>query len=251
MLALLRARYAAPAYAFLSHVRNGTGFSGATRTADALAMSTWASRGLHLYGFEIKSSRGDWLRELKDPGKADVIAGMCDFWFVVAGDESVVKDNELPPSWGLLVVTDDGGKLKLRKDAALLAEPRAITRKFLAAILRRAQEETATAGEIAAAVEAATQGQQAMISAAVARATADTMAMYNEKCATIAAFEETSGVHLARDKYAAANYGKTFHWLLHNRVESRLHELAAMPAQLTEVAALLNDVVAKLKEEDR
>jgi len=50
----------------------------------------WPSRGLHLMGFEIKAGRGDWLRELKDPGKAEGIAAYCDQWWVVAPAEVIV-----------------------------------------------------------------------------------------------------------------------------------------------------------------
>ena len=44
----------------------------------------WPSRGLYLHGFEIKVHRNDWLRELKNPAKAEEIAGYCHFWWVVA-----------------------------------------------------------------------------------------------------------------------------------------------------------------------
>ena len=47
VIAALRARHPSEAWAFLSHVRNGTGYARRTaRTADALAFSLWPSRGL-------------------------------------------------------------------------------------------------------------------------------------------------------------------------------------------------------------
>jgi len=86
LIVLLKERFAAPEFAFLPHVRNGTGYArGTTRTADALAMSLWPSRGLELYGFEIKSERRDWLRERENPEKAEEICRFCDRWWVVAG----------------------------------------------------------------------------------------------------------------------------------------------------------------------
>ena len=60
---LLRYRFCQPEWAFLSQVRNGTGYLRTTRTADALAMSLWPSRGLHLYGFEIKVRKSDWKKD--------------------------------------------------------------------------------------------------------------------------------------------------------------------------------------------
>lgn len=74
---LLRRRYPAPAWAFLEEVRNQTGYARTIRTADALAMSLYPSRGLHLHGFEVKVSRADWFRELNDPKKAEEIAAYC------------------------------------------------------------------------------------------------------------------------------------------------------------------------------
>lgn len=132
----LRLRYAPPAWALFEEVGNATGTMH-SRRADAIAMSLWPSRGLELHGFEVKISRSDWVRERDDPAKAEVIAKRCDRWWLVVGDEKLVHDGELPPSWGLLVLKGD--KLVTKVDAPKLeAEP--LTRGFLAAILRRAHE---------------------------------------------------------------------------------------------------------------
>lgn len=130
-------RFDAPTYAFLPQVRDSTG-SGSAGTADALAMSLWPSRGLELYGFEVKVSRQDWLRELKNPAKAENIAQFCDRWWVVAAVD-VVDVAEVPPLWGLLVQRGKG--LIRSKDAPKLKCPQAIDRHFLAAILRRAAQD--------------------------------------------------------------------------------------------------------------
>ena len=79
----LAKKYAAPQYAFLEQVRNGTG-GFANRSADAMALSLWPSRGLMLDGFEIKGYRTDWLRELKNPAKAEELAVYCNRWWIVA-----------------------------------------------------------------------------------------------------------------------------------------------------------------------
>lgn len=135
-----------PEYATLVEVRNGTGWNRVTRSADALAMSLWPSRGLHLHGFEIKASRSDWLRELKNPAKADEIALFCDFWWVVAGNEDIVKRDELPPTWGLMVPYRDG--LKVIVPAPRAEDTKPITRSFLGAILRKAFSVEAVASKI-------------------------------------------------------------------------------------------------------
>jgi hypothetical protein len=134
----LRTRYSPPEYAFLPQVRNATGFAG-KRTADAVAMSLYPSRGLYLHGFEVKVSRGDWRRELKDPEKAEEIARFCHFWWIVA-PQGVVDAHDLPPDWGLLVL-NKGGKLHVERQAPqTAADP--ITYPFLASILRKVQEST-------------------------------------------------------------------------------------------------------------
>lgn len=103
----LAARYKAPEYAFLTEVRNSVGFSSKVRTADAMAMSLWPSRGLYMTGFEVKVSRADWKKELEQPEKAEELARFCKMWFVACPDKMIDKD-EVPPGWGLIYVKDDG-----------------------------------------------------------------------------------------------------------------------------------------------
>lgn len=134
----LRKRFSAPAFAYLEEVGNATGFA-CNRHADAVAMSLWPSRGLEVHGIEVKVSRTDWLKELKDPAKADSIARFCDRWWLAVGDDTIVKEGELPPTWGLLVFNAKGGKLVAKVEAAKLdSEP--LDRKFVASMLRRASE---------------------------------------------------------------------------------------------------------------
>jgi len=124
--------YRGSAWTFLPQVRSATGWH-RERTADAIAMSVWPSRGLHLYGFEVKVSRSDWLKELRSPEKADEICGFCDFWYVVIGDSHIVQAGELPPTWGL--IAPDGKKLAVVKEAPKL-NPKPIDAPLLASILR-------------------------------------------------------------------------------------------------------------------
>ena len=134
LMGLLARRYRqSQGWAFLAEVGNATGY-GAHRHADALAIGFWPSRGLEFLGFEIKSSRPDWLRELNAPQKAEVIASFCDRWYVVAAHGDLVKDGELPPPWGLLVA--DGKGLREVKEAPTMS-PQTPDRRFLCAILRR------------------------------------------------------------------------------------------------------------------
>lgn len=127
MTNLLRLRYTAPEWAFMAQVRNGTGFTRkVTRTADALAMSLYPSRGLHLHGFEVKVSRSDFVKELKTPEKAEDIARFCSFWWIVAPDTNVAPVEMVPANWGLLVMKGDGltvAKQATFKESAPLDTP--------------------------------------------------------------------------------------------------------------------------------
>ena len=134
----LRARFAAPAFAFLTEVGSETG-NNISGWCDALAMSLYPSRGLELIGFEIKVSRGDWLRELKSPAKLENFVGFCDRWYLVVGAKDIVLDGELPPPWGLMVSTRGGLRIKVK---APKLEAKTIDRVFLAALLRKVNEQT-------------------------------------------------------------------------------------------------------------
>lgn len=136
MFDLLAERYAEPSHVILPKVRNATGFTGTARTADALVLELWPMHGMRLIGFEMKSSRSDWLRELRQPRKREAIAKFCDQWYVVAGDTGIVRVGELRPHEGLLEVTA-GRRLRLAVGAPDV-EAMPVTREFLAAIVRRA-----------------------------------------------------------------------------------------------------------------
>lgn len=135
MVLALRDHFNPREYVVLPQVRNRAGFD-ATRTADALVMSTWPSRGLSLYGIEIKVSRGDWLREQKKPDKSDEVAAYCDHWVLAVGDDSIVKDGEVPTAWGLLVPGKKPGTLKMKQPPQKL-DAKPMSRSFLAVILRK------------------------------------------------------------------------------------------------------------------
>lgn len=147
MLDLLAAKLNKPGnggsgeYAFLRHVRNAAGFD-ASRTFDAISVSLWPSRGLQIDGYEVKVQRGDWTRELKDPAKAEEACRLVDrFW--VCAPKGIVRDGELPPTWGLMepVQVKDTWKLNVKVQAPALNDltntrRQSVSRGFLVAMLR-------------------------------------------------------------------------------------------------------------------
>jgi hypothetical protein len=224
---LLKLKYAAPAWAFLPQVRNQTGYNSVTRTADAIAMGLWPSRGLHLHGFEIKVDRGDWLSELKRPEKAEEIARHCDYWWIVA-TENVISLGEAPTMWGVMLATKKG--LKVIKEATLLSNEN-IPKQFLAAILRKAQECIAPEAKIKEAFDAG-----------FAKGKEETnhfhkhqMEEYRSLQQTVNNFERISGVHI--DKWRGDDVGEAFRMALngdHLRIKRQLEGLLETSKEITQ-----------------
>lgn len=80
-----------------------------------------------------EASRADWLKELKDPSKAESVARYCDRWWLVVANKDIVKAGELPPLWGLMTLQGDA--LRVVTEAKSL-KPVPMDRVFLAALMR-------------------------------------------------------------------------------------------------------------------
>lgn len=148
--ALASGPFRPPAHVMLREVRNGTGWSASRdRSADALVVSLWPSRGIWFAGVEVKVSRSDWLRELKDPEKSADIQKWCNYWWIAA-PAGVVELGEIPETWGFI---ETGKKQKTVKVAPKL-EPEPPSRAFVAAVLRNgaACADTATNAAVKAAL---------------------------------------------------------------------------------------------------
>lgn len=215
----LKNRYAGSAFAFLPQVANGTG-GNKSRTADALVMSLWPSRGLDLVGFEIKCSRQDWLNEMRRPEKADTIAKYCDRWYLVVASESFVQPGELPSAWGLMA--PKGKLLRIIKEALPL-EPQPLSRSFLAALLRNAAGAIVPKAEIEEELRRARED---------GRKDAELRKSYKQQQQerdlaqlqqSIASFEETSGVKL--DGYNGPRLGKALKLIQQSSIENYIRDL--------------------------
>lgn len=130
----LRTRFCSPEWAIFFEVADGTGMN-QRRWADAVAMNMYPSRGMEIHGFEIKISRADWLRELKDPEKSSTVQQFCDRWWIVAPKE-LIRPGELPPTWGHYDITPAG--IIRQMVAAPKLESTPVNKSFMAAMLRRA-----------------------------------------------------------------------------------------------------------------
>lgn len=141
LLDALHRRYSAvspgngPRYVIAEHVRSHAGFD-ARRTADLIAVDTWPSSGFQVHGHEVKVSRSDWLRELKDPDKAAEFVPYTHRWWVVVPDCSIVREDELPAGWGLMALR---GRWLRSIVTAPRREARPLTASRSAALLRAVQ----------------------------------------------------------------------------------------------------------------
>ncbi len=98
---------------------------------DALAVRCWEKR--HLIGFEIKISRSDFLKEMRDPKKREPGVDYTNrFYFVTPFDMVDVK--EIPPECGLIYVSND--TIRIKKNAPWTACDMDSNIDFVASIMR-------------------------------------------------------------------------------------------------------------------
>lgn len=147
--ALLRRKFPQDQFAMLHEVRDAAGF-GASRSIDVLMVGLWPSRGCQIEGMELKVSRSDWLRELKKPAKAEAFVPYCDRWWIVASNKDIVRESELPPTWGLMIQRGQG--IGIVKPAPQL-KPEPVDRSLLAAILKRATNTLLDSPEVVALID--------------------------------------------------------------------------------------------------
>jgi hypothetical protein len=114
--------------------------------ADFLVLDTWGNYGPEhdrhpLIGFEIKVSRGDYLREIRDLRKSEMFRSVCREWYIVVPDMRIVRD-DLPDGWGLMAVGKTGRVTTVRKSAPNIAKPmpRPLIAGFMRAAVTQAQE---------------------------------------------------------------------------------------------------------------
>ncbi|OCG89385.1 hypothetical protein LMG667_04705 [Xanthomonas euvesicatoria] len=128
----LRLRVPERSHALLFEVADRAG-ANTGQFADAVSVGFWPKHGLAIEGYEIQTSRSDWLQALREAVEPKPVYKFCDRWWLVA-DRGVAELKEIPELWGFLEF--DGTVLRKRKDAPLLA-PEVFTREFIVSMLRR------------------------------------------------------------------------------------------------------------------
>jgi hypothetical protein len=192
--AALRKHYAGNGMVYLPQVRSNTGYSGQVRTADAIVVSTWPSRGIYAVGIEIKVSKSDLKSELSKPEKAHEIGKFCHQWWL-ATPVGLTKEMEIPPAWGVLEVAETG-KVKIKSPCRINEHVEEPSWLFVAAVLRCVSDCYVPVRE----VEALTELRLAEIKKARLQTESYEIVEMKREIERLrssrAAFEEASGVNL-------------------------------------------------------
>lgn len=231
-------------WVLLPEVRNGAGFQ-SSNSADAIAVNYWPSRGMPVWGFEFKASRSDWLRELKQPAKAEAMIRFCNRWWVLAEGMSIVADDELPDGWGLLICVD--GRIKKVREAENLGN-KELTRAFTINLLRRAAEFVVPpAATEEALAEARRQGAEH--AEGVNIAVQQELDGLQKVCAE---FERNSGIRLDRYTWHAPALGRAAKMLVDAHPAETINNLIVACERAIEAAKLSRDIVSEVfrKESD-
>lgn len=232
--------FSVPNYGFITQVRSGTG-NGSCRTADAMAMSLWPSRGLHLLGFEVKVSRTDWINELKNPSKAEEIAKFCHEWYLVVNSPDIVKEGELPATWGLIVPSGTG--MKVVKPASFNANAVLPDYMMLAGIFRNISSHNIPKEALTSVLEHEYEKGKAH-----ARWETEDLKRKNlELINSIKDFEDVSGVKIGRWPTENKKIGEAVNMVLEGKHLKSVETIEKMRSRAVNLVKYLHDEVEHYK----
>lgn len=219
------------------------------RRCDAVALGMWGSTGRLIHGFEVKVSRGDWLRELRDVSKADPFIEQCDRWWLVTGDLSVAKPAEIPDAWGWMTATKTG--LRVQRPGRQLAQDETrIKRLWAFALVRRAAERgDINRPEVQAILAKRKAELERDAEARLSHALAESAPAFERLKKQVADFEKASGMKL--EDWRLGNVGKLARAItaldadgyrgFNKRLQSQLKELQDLTERTKAVLAAVAD----------
>lgn len=204
LMDLVSARYPRDRYALFFDVPDNVG-TNQHRRADAIAIGCWGSVGRLIEGFELKSSRSDWLREVGHVTKADPFIERCDKWWLVTSSPTIAKLEEIPACWGWMAATKGG--LRVQKPAVQLPQDgKTIHRLFAIGLLRKMQDSLMDEPTVVQRLKEAREVREADIAAKVqagiTRANREAIEIRDK----VDKFERESGIKL--DDWRMGNVGK-------------------------------------------
>lgn len=235
----LSKKYPSGEYALLQEVSDAAGF-GRSRSADYVVMNLWPSRGLHLSGIELKSSRTDWLRELKNPRKAENIFKYCDFFWLLTEGEDVAKIEEIPQTWGWMCLK--GTRIVTLKEAPKL-NPELMTRSFLACLLKRASDKSdwVHKSDIHDRIEDAKKQGTSIADVANQRALNELKAIQEK----VDEFEKASGIDLKTGKWSYGDQKRIGEVVKHLSERGSVEELKKEFEKMESNARILHERIQK------
>jgi hypothetical protein len=148
---LRESHYASPDWLLVDEVRGMGVEHDVLRQADAIGVCmSGPKHRLSLHGFEVKTSRADFLREIKRPEKSGPLKLFCDAWYLVVPCpwKRIVlsTDLELPAGWGLWEV---GTGDPVHVAEAVHREAEAPTPAFIRGLFRATMREGAVGADVA------------------------------------------------------------------------------------------------------
>lgn len=201
---MLREKYQRDRYALFFDVPDAVSLD-ARRRIDAVAVGIWRSVGRKVEAFELKVSRSDWLRELKQVDKADSVLKLCDHFWLVTGDPSVAKLEEIPACWGWMTATKHG--LRIQRPAPRLPTDRDnMPWEFTLGLLRKLQDNLLASPDVAAKIAEELKQRDDYHKHALDRLEGRVSKDYQSLKKAVAEFEEASGVTIR--SYNAGDIGE-------------------------------------------
>lgn len=241
---LIIKRFPSSEYALLAEVRDKAGHY-ASRAADGIAMNLWPSRGLHVSGIEVKSYRGDWLSELKKPAKAENIYKFCDYWWLIAAAEDVVKPEEVPKTWGFMEVKN--GKLKTIIEAPKLT-PEPMDKHFVAALLKRSTKGMIPATSIESSIEEAVKSRVSQQKSYYEQQSKNLTEELKRVRKEINDFENLSGVPITG--WNKKKIAETVNFVLNGGVENLCEKLISLQNQADKISQHIADVLKETEPQE-
>lgn len=99
----LRRRVIKPGSVVVAEMRPSVGFKHEERRIDLWAIECSPAKGMPATAYEIKTSRSDWTRELRQPMKRRMAYAVSNYYWLVA-PKGVIGVEELPQDAGLLEI---------------------------------------------------------------------------------------------------------------------------------------------------
>lgn len=248
--ALLAAKYPKDRYALFFDVPDNVG-TNAHRRADAIVVGCWASVGRLIEGFELKVSRGDWLKEVSQVNKADPFIERCDKWWLVTGSPTIAKLDEIPACWGWMAATKSG--LRVQRPATKLpTDDTKIHRLFAIGLFRKMQGDLLSSPEVVHAIKEVRANNEKEIEDRVRQATQRNERRATEAVAKLEKFEKESGIDL--DDWRLGNIAPLIRAIADlsygNGMEAVAKEFERQETALTELLDGVRKVRQGLKENE-